>query len=71
MAERELTLSRSVNAYKPDGTPYYRFRIAVPPELVKELGWRHGTELEAKVDNGRLVVSRVNPLLKAKGRRFE
>ena len=47
---------------------YYKWLVAdVPPEMIKELGWEEGQELEGTADAGRLVIHPPRP--KRKGGR--
>jgi bifunctional DNA-binding transcriptional regulator/antitoxin component of YhaV-PrlF toxin-antitoxin module len=39
------------------GKEYFRWTVVIPPEEVKELGWKEGDELESKPDaDERLVI---------------
>ena len=40
------------------GTKYEKFWIVLPSKLVKKLGWKSGTELDADVNNKRLIVQK-------------
>ena len=35
---------------------YYKNSIDLPPKMVKELGWKKGTDLNAKAYHGKLIV---------------
>lgn len=45
-------------AYKYKDHHIYRYRLNVTPEIVDELGWNDGTELELKVKNKKLEISK-------------
>lgn len=38
------------------GKEYFRWSVVIPPEEVKELGWKEGAELEPKRDGKKLVI---------------
>jgi bifunctional DNA-binding transcriptional regulator/antitoxin component of YhaV-PrlF toxin-antitoxin module len=38
------------------GIEYPKYVVTLPPKQVQELGWKEGTELEAKVENGKIVL---------------
>ena len=40
------------------GTKYEKFWIVLPSKLVKKLGWKTGTELDADINNKRLIVQK-------------
>ena len=40
------------------GTKYEKFWIVLPSKLIKKLGWKTGTELDADVNNKRLIVQK-------------
>jgi bifunctional DNA-binding transcriptional regulator/antitoxin component of YhaV-PrlF toxin-antitoxin module len=35
-----------------NGKPYYKYKINLPEELLKDSGFKEGDELEAQVKNG-------------------
>lgn len=39
-------------------TEYAKWVIVVPPKLIKELGWKDNEELEAEVEDKKLVIER-------------
>ena len=40
------------------GTKYEKFWIVLPSKLIKKLGWKTGTELDADVNNKKLIVQK-------------
>jgi len=46
-------------AYRYKDHEIYRYRINLPSELVDELRWKEGTELDLKIKNNKLEVSKV------------
>jgi antitoxin component of MazEF toxin-antitoxin module len=44
-------LSRKVGA-----TEYSKYVTVIPPEKVKELGWKDGQELDVEIKDGKLVI---------------
>ena len=40
------------------GTKYEKFWIVLPSKLVKKLGWKTGIELDADVNNKKLVIQK-------------
>jgi hypothetical protein len=42
-------------AYTYNEKDHYKHVLTIPEELVDELGWKHGQELEPKVHDGKLV----------------
>ena len=49
-------LSQISREYK--GKKYEKFWIVLPSKLIKKLGWKTGTELDADVNNKRLIVQK-------------
>jgi len=45
-------------AYRYKDHDIHRYRLNITPEIVDELGWNDGTELELKVKNKKLEVSK-------------
>jgi len=45
-------------AYKYKDHEIFRYRLNVTPDIVDDLGWKDGTELELKVKNNKLEVSK-------------
>jgi len=39
-------------------TEYKKFWIVIPQKLIKKLGWKSGTELEAEVKGDKLIIER-------------
>lgn len=37
-------------AYKYKGKDHFRHVVTIPDEVIQELGWKHGTNLELKAD---------------------
>lgn len=46
-------------AYKYKDHEIFRYRINIPAELVDELHWKGGTELDIKIKNNKLEISKV------------
>jgi len=44
-------LSRKVGA-----TEYPKWVVTIPPEVVKESGWKEGTELQAELKNNKIIL---------------
>jgi hypothetical protein len=51
LVKLEKSLNRTVK-----GVEYYRWRLTLPPEVVKALGWDDGDELEPTAEGGKLVI---------------
>jgi hypothetical protein len=45
-------------SYKYKDHEIFRYRLNITPEIVGDLGWKDGTELELKVKNNKLEVSK-------------
>ena len=45
-------------AYTYKDHDIYRFRVNIPTKFLKELGWKQGTEIEFKVKNKKLEISK-------------
>ena len=43
------------------GKEYFRWTVVIPPEEVKELGWKEGDELEPTKDGKKLVIEPKRP----------
>lgn len=43
---------------KSTGKEFFRFDITIDPALIKELGWKKGTEIAARVLSGKLVIEK-------------
>jgi hypothetical protein len=41
------------------GKDYYRWTVVIPPEKVKELNWNEGIELDAKIKDDKLILTKV------------
>lgn len=41
--------------------PYFRWVLHPPKEIIELLGWENGDEVLARVQDGNLVLSRVDP----------
>jgi bifunctional DNA-binding transcriptional regulator/antitoxin component of YhaV-PrlF toxin-antitoxin module len=39
-----------------DNKEYPKYVITIPPKQIEEAGWKEGTELEAIVENGKIVL---------------
>jgi len=35
---------------------YPKYVVTIPPKQIEEAGWKEGTELEAVVENGKIVL---------------
>ncbi|MDE1861506.1 MAG: AbrB/MazE/SpoVT family DNA-binding domain-containing protein [Thaumarchaeota archaeon] len=46
------------NRQRKDGDFYRTFVVSVPPELVKELGWKKCQDLTARVEGKKLVIEK-------------
>ncbi len=49
-------LSQISREYKV--TKYKKFWIVIPSKIIKKLGWKTGTELNANLRNGKLVIDK-------------
>jgi hypothetical protein len=45
-------------AYKYKDKEYFKHIITIPDEIVEQLGWKEGIEIEPKVENNELVFTR-------------
>jgi len=43
---------------KSTGKEFRRWDVTLDPDIVKELGWKEGTELKAKVSGKKLIIER-------------
>jgi bifunctional DNA-binding transcriptional regulator/antitoxin component of YhaV-PrlF toxin-antitoxin module len=43
---------------KIGNTEYAKFVAVIPPEAIKELGWKDGDDLEPEVTDGKLIIKR-------------
>jgi AbrB family looped-hinge helix DNA binding protein len=41
---------------KVDNISYPKFVITIPPKQIEEAGWKEGTELEAIVKDGKIIL---------------
>ena len=41
---------------KVGDTEYTKFWVVIPQKLIKKLGWKSGTELEAEIKGDKLVI---------------
>lgn len=41
---------------KFEGKEYPKYVVTIPPKQIEEVGWKEGTELEAIVKNGEIVL---------------
>lgn len=48
---------QKVHAYNYGDKSHYKYIITLPEELVEELGWQSGSELEAKKGNNEIKIS--------------
>jgi len=46
-------------AYKYKDHVIYRYRLNITPDIIGDLGWTEGTELELKIKNKKLEVSKL------------
>jgi len=44
-------LSRKVKSKE-----YPKWVVTIPPNKIKEVGWKEGIDLEVRIDNGKLVL---------------
>lgn len=58
MKEMSLKLREWKNRPKKDGDFFTSYVVSVPPDLVKDLGWKKGQELKAKSDGKRLIIEK-------------
>ena len=59
MYDKVMKLKQNLNRKdKNTGKEFFRYDITIDPELIKEIGWRKGTELQAKVSGNKLVIER-------------
>ena len=45
---------------KVDNIKYPKYVVTIPPKQIEELGWEEGTELEAIVEKGRIILKPKN-----------
>jgi len=43
---------------KIGNTEYAKYVTVIPPQLIKDLGWKDGEDLEAEITNNRLIIKR-------------
>jgi hypothetical protein len=48
-------------AYKYNDEDHFKHILTIPEELINELGWKHGQELEPYVKDGKLVFEQPEP----------
>ncbi|MBI1663886.1 MAG: AbrB/MazE/SpoVT family DNA-binding domain-containing protein [Nitrosopumilus sp.] len=48
-----------VKAYTYKDRNVYKFRINIPADVLKDLGWKEGTEVEFKTKNKKLEISKM------------
>ena len=41
---------------KVDSKEYPKYVVTIPPKQVEEVGWKEGTELEAIVKDGKIIL---------------
>ncbi len=41
---------------KVDNISYPKYVVTIPPKQIQEVGWKEGTELEAVVEKGKIVL---------------
>ena len=46
-------------SYIYKGRDVYKFRINIPAELLENLNWKQGTDVEFKIKNKKLEISKV------------
>lgn len=49
-------LSHNSREYK--GKKYRKYWIIVPNKIIEKLGWKTGTDLEAEIKKGKLVIEK-------------
>ena len=42
------------------GKEFFRWDITIDPELIRELGWKKGTELDGKATGGKLTLKKID-----------
>ena len=42
-------------AYEYNDKKHFKHVVTIPEDVIEKLGWKEGTELEGKTDNGKLV----------------
>jgi len=47
-----------IKSYEYKDHSVYKYRLNIPAELVDELRWKEGTELDLKIKNNKLEVSK-------------
>lgn len=43
---------------KIGNTEYAKYVTVIPPQTVKELGWKDGEDLEPEIKNGKLIIKK-------------
>ena len=43
---------------KNTGKEFFRFDVTLDPELIKELGWKKGTEVNGRISGDKLVIEK-------------
>lgn len=41
---------------KYDGKDYPKYVVTIPPKNIEQAGWKEGTELEAIVEDGKIIL---------------
>jgi bifunctional DNA-binding transcriptional regulator/antitoxin component of YhaV-PrlF toxin-antitoxin module len=50
-----VTLQKQLSR-KVEGKEYPKYVVTIPPKQIEEAGWKEGTELEATVRDGKIVL---------------
>lgn len=58
LEQKSLKLREWKNRPRKDGDFFRTYVISVPPDLVKELNWKKGEDLKAKVEGRKLVIEK-------------
>ena len=56
-----MQLQKQLNR-KVDDKEYSKFLLVVPPQVVAELQWKEGEELEHEVKNQSLIIHKATPI---------
>ena len=48
-------------AYRYKDKPHYKHVVTISEELIRELGWPTGVEVEQRIDGDNLVMALINP----------
>jgi hypothetical protein len=54
-----MKLQKRLNRRVGD-TEYTKWEVDIPPEKIKEIGWKEGTELDVIIKDGKLILKEKN-----------